>query len=133
MSNIIEGVKNEGFVFKAEKEIAMVKENGILKKLKDQDGEFRYTRNDAIGLMSLFGKFDTRKKTVREIQMWIKTRAKLRKAYYEDVNEIKFTPEETEFADDFISGFRDKEMKEQPLNELEANALVAFIEQRGWK
>ena len=100
-------------------------------ELKDLQGNQQYLRNDAVGLMGLLGRLDTRLYTLKDLKLWTKLRDKLRECFFKDSNDLELTLDEAKFLKDYLLNIQTKDAKDRPLQEFEIRTLVGLSEQFG--
>lgn len=112
-----------------EKEESQIREKGVIKTNTDPDGEVQYTRNDLAGLNSLLSKFDSRTHQLRDMQMFIKVKDKLRKSYLEETDAIILNIEEAKFLKEYLKNFKDRDGRTGPIAEFEIRTMFGVLEQ----
>jgi len=100
-------------------------------ELKDHEGNQQYLRNDAVGLMGILGRLDTRLYTLKDLKLWTKIRDKLRECYFKDTDELELTLDEAKFLKDYLLNVQTKDAKDRSLQEFEIRTLIGISEQFG--
>ncbi len=125
------GVVNtpNSFIIKISKIEAKNLVKGEAEVTRDPNGEPSYLQHDVIGLNKLLNLFDSRKHQLRDMQRFIAVRDKVLNAYYETSDKIVFTLDEAAFLKDYLKELKDKDAKDQPLQEFEIRTLLGVIDQ----
>lgn len=112
------------------KEELRIKEKGKIIVAKDEQGEIRYIRNDALGLMGILGRLDSRiHSQLRDQQQWIKVRDKIHQCLLHDLDTLELNLDEAKFLKDFLKEFPDKDGKNNPMAEFEVRSRIGVLEQ----
>lgn len=115
------------------KEELQIREKGKIITAKDEIGETRYKRNDALGLMGLLGRFDSKLHTqIREQMYWVSLRDKIHDCLLHEKNTLELSIDEAKFLKDYLNDLPEKDGKNStPMMEFEIRSRMGISEQLG--
>jgi len=97
--------------------------------IKDKKGNVQYFRHDFTGLMLLLDRFRSALHDINDLKTWVKVKNRLRKAYFEEKNELELTSDEVNFLKDYLENFQKRDGKDVNLQEFESKTLIGVLEQ----